>query len=436
MRNNHGPGVLTLQGERWLAGDLLPSLASAWASAMPADAVPRSFASPLPPDPFGPASLGPVQLRNRVIKAATFEGLSPDNVVSPALIEFHRRMSGGGVAITTVSYVAVSRDGRGAPNEIYIHDAAAEGLARIAEVVHAEGAAISAQLGHAGAVGTIRKRYLGPSAGRTIAGTKIEPITAAEIDEVVDQFGRGARMLAEAGFDAVELHFGHHYLVSAFLSPRWNHRTDEFGGSVEHRTRLPRYILSAVRDQVGRRIAITAKLNMTDGIRGGLAVADGIEVARLLESDGHLDALELTAGGSARNQMFMFRGAPPRKEMAAALPGYQGAIFRLAGRAILRRYPFEEAYLLPLARQFRARLSLPLILLGGINTVTTIQQAMADGFEFVALGRALLREPALVAGMASGSIAEGTCVHCNKCIPSIYSGTRCVLDHPEPLVVR
>lgn len=390
----------------------------------------------MPVDAFGPATLGPVQLRNRVLKAATFEGMSPGNLVSPSLIEFHRRLAGGGVAMTTVSYIAVSRDGRGAPNEIYIHDAATAGLARIAEAVHAEGAAISAQLGHAGAVGTIRKRYLGPSPGRTIAGTKIEEISTGEIDEVVDLFGRGARLLADAGFDAVELHFGHHYLVSAFLSPRWNRRTDKFGGSVANRASLARCIATAVRDQVCNRIAVTAKLNMTDGVGGGLQVADSIEVARLLESDGQLDALELTAGGSARNQMFMFRGDPPRREMAAALPGYQGTLFRLAGRAILRRYPFEEAYLLPLARQFRARLAMPLILLGGINTVATIRQAMAEGFGFVALGRALLRDPGLVAAMADGSVTTGTCVHCNKCIASIYTGTRCVLDHPEPLVLR
>jgi 2,4-dienoyl-CoA reductase-like NADH-dependent reductase (Old Yellow Enzyme family) len=384
-------------------------------------------------DPFGPARLGPVPLRNRVLKAATFEGMSPANVVSNSLVEFHRRLAGGGVAMTTVSYVAVSRDGMGAPAEIYIHDAAAEGLARIAQVVHAEGAAISAQLGHAGAVGTIRKRYLGPSRTRTIAGTRVHEISATGIDEVVAQFGAGAAMLAAAGFDAVELHFGHHYLVSAFLSPRWNKRTDDYGGPPANRARLPRRILRAVRGQVGDGVAVTAKLNMTDGIRGGLQVDDSIEIARLLEADGILDALELSAGGSQANQMFMFRGDPPRKEMAAALPGIQGLGFRLAGRALFRSYPFQEAYLLPLARQFRASLRLPLILLGGINTVASIQQAMAEGFEFVAMGRALLRDPGLVAKMASGQVTGGTCVHCNKCIPSIYTGTRCVLDHPDPL---
>lgn len=386
----------------------------------------------MPPEPFRPARLGPVRLRNRIVKAATFEGMSPGGLVSDSLIEFHRRIAAGGTSLTTVSYVAVSRDGRGAPNEIYIHDAAAEGLARIAAAVHAEGAAISAQLGHAGAVGTIRKRYLGPSPGRTMTGTKVEQITAAEIDEVVAQFAGGAAMLAQAGFDAVELHFGHHYLVSAFLSPRWNRRTDHYGGAVTSRAWLPVRILRAVRDATGGRIAITAKLNMTDGIRRGLQTTDSIEIARLLEAEGILAALELTAGGSRANQMFMFRGDAPRAEMAAALPGLAGVGFRLAGRALLRYYPYQEAYLLPLARQFRSALTLPLILLGGISSLATIQQAMAEGFDFVAMGRALLREPDLVARLAAGETTAGTCTHCNKCIPSIFTGTRCVLDHPEP----
>ncbi len=385
-------------------------------------------------DPFAPASLGPAQLRNRVVKAATFEGMSPAGLVSASLIEFHRRMAAGGVGMTTVSYVAVSRDGRGAPNEIYIHDAAGDGLARIAAAVHAEGAAISAQLGHAGAVGAIRKRYLGPSRGRTMTGTKVEEITPAEIDEVVAQFARGAVMLAQAGFDGVELHFGHHYLVSAFLSPRWNKRRDDYGGSVANRAKLALQIVRAARAATAGQLAVTAKLNMTDGVRGGLQAGDSLAIARLLQADGGLDALELSAGGSRGNQMYMFRGDPPRAEMAAALPGAAGVAFRLAGPALLRRYPYEEAYLLPMARQFRAALTLPLILLGGISTLATIRQAMAEGFDFVAMGRALLREPDLVARLAAGDAIAGSCTHCNKCIPSIFSGTRCVLDQPEPLL--
>jgi 2,4-dienoyl-CoA reductase-like NADH-dependent reductase (Old Yellow Enzyme family) len=385
-----------------------------------------------PPDPFAPARLGPLDLRNRVLKAATFEGRSPGHLVSESLIDFHRRIAAGGAAMTTVSYIAVSRDGMGAPNEIYIHDDAADGLARIAAAVHAEGARISAQLGHAGAVGTIRKRYLGPSATRTIAGTRVHPISAAGIDDVVGEFARGARMLAAAGFDAIELHFGHHYLISAFLSPRWNRRRDEYGGSTQNRARLARRVLLAVREEVGPRVAVTAKLNMADGIRGGLQPAESVQIAAILEAEQALDALELTGGGSQLNQMYMFRGDPPRKEFAAALSGAERLGFRLAGRALFRRYQYEECYFLPMAREFRAALSVPLILLGGISTLDSIRRAMAEGFEFVALGRALLREPDLVARLQAGTATAGTCVHCNKCVPSIYTGTRCVLDQPEP----
>lgn len=391
----------------------------------------------MPTDPFAPARLGPIELKNRVIKAATFEGMSPDNVVTDALTDFHRRMAGGGVAMTTVSYLAVSRDGMGAPAEIYIHDRAADGLARIAESVHAEGARISAQLGHAGAVGELPgKRVVGPSTGRTMTGARVAEISSDGIDEVVAQFAEGGRMLAAAGFDAIELHFGHHYLISSFMSPKWNRRTDAYGGSVENRARLGQRILRAVRDATGPGVAITAKMNMVDGLRGGLTIDESLRFAQIYEAEGVLDALELTAGGSRGNQMFMFRGQAPRAEMAAVLPGVQSLGFRIAGRWLFKEYPFEEAYFLPMARRFRAALSLPVILLGGINRRSTIEQAMAEGFEFVAMGRALLREPDLVQRMQAGSADDAICIHCNKCMVSIFSGTRCVIDHPQPLAIR
>jgi 2,4-dienoyl-CoA reductase-like NADH-dependent reductase (Old Yellow Enzyme family) len=388
-------------------------------------------------DPFAPARLGPVDLRNRILKAATFEGMSRKNVVSESLIEFHKRMAAGGLAMTTVSYVAVAKDAMGAPGEIYIHDGAGEGLARIADVVHGDGAKIAAQLGHAGAVGVYPgKRVLGPSRGRTLMGTRVEEITPGQIDEVVAQFAAGAGLLSAAGFDSLELHFGHHYLISAFMSPKWNKRKDDYGGSIENRARVPQQILRAARTAAGDRMAITAKMNMTDGVRGGLQVEESLEFAKIFESEGVLDALELTSGGSQANQMFMFRGGAPRKEMEKILPNPQRLAFKVAGRFIFKEYPFEELYFLEMARRFRKQLSLPLILLGGINTVDSIHQAMDEGFDFVAMGRALLRDPDLVNKMREGTATEGTCIHCNKCMVSIYSGTRCVIDHPEPLKIR
>ncbi len=206
-----------------------------------------------------------------------------------------------------------------------------------------------------------------------------------------------------------------------------NRRTDEYGGSIENRARLARRVTEAVRSAAGRDTAVIAKFNMDDGVAGGLWLDESIEIAKLLEADGHLDALELTGGSSLLNGMYFFRGDVPMKEFIASQPKVVGWGFRLFGKRIFPTYPFEEAFFLPLARQFREALSTPLILLGGINRRDTIDGALAEGFDAVAMARALLREPDLVNRMRDDNRAEGLCIHCNKCLPTIYSGTRCVL---------
>ena len=133
--------------------------------------------------------------------------------------------------------------------------------------------------------------------------------------------------------------------------------------------------------------------------------------------------------------MYLFRGDAPREDFAATLPPLQRLGFKLVASKMMPAYPYEEAYFLYKARQVRDAVDMPLILLGGINTRATIEMAMAEGFQFVAMGRALLREPDLLARMQAGEQLEGNCIHCNRCMPSIYSGSRCVLDHPEPIVV-
>ena len=380
-------------------------------------------------DPFAPARLGPVTLRNRTIKAATFEGATPDHVVSDRLVEFHRAVARGGVGMTTVAYCAVSPEGCGTPNEIVVNDEAVPGLARLAEAVHAEGAAVSAQIGHAGAVaaatglrGRSPSRLFSPLAMRFT-----RPVDDADIARITGEFADAARRVADAGFDAVEVHLGHGYLLSEFLSPKLNRRTDRWGGSLENRSRFPRQVVTAVREAVGDRVAVLAKLNMADGVPGGLWLDQSVPVARLLEQDGALDAIELTVGSSLQNPMYLFRGDAPIHEMAAAFPQPMRTGFKLFGKRFLPSYPYEEGYLLGYARQFRDALDLPLVLLGGINRRDTIERAMADGFEFVALGRALLREPDLINRLRDGSTDEGLCIHCNKCMPTIYRGTRCVL---------
>lgn len=382
---------------------------------------------------FTPERLGPVELRNRVIKAATFEGMSPQGRITDALVDFHRAYAAGGVGMTTVAYCAVSMEGRGAPSEIVLRPQSLEGLSRLADAVHREGAAVSAQIGHAGPVGNRRvtkAKALAASPGWSPLGTRFSEASQDDISRITADFASGARVLQDAGFDAVELHMGHHYLLNSFMSPKWNRRKDGWGGSVEARARFPRQVAQAVREAVGRDIAVTAKFEMMDAVPGGLELDESIALARLLESDGTLDALQLTAGGSLANPMFLFRGDVPRAEFAKTLPVYLRPAFKLVGKRFMPAYPFEESYFRSMAQQFRAALSMPLIALGGLNQLTSMEQALEDGFAFVALGRALLREPDLVAKLAVGEREGSLCTHCNKCMPSIYTGTHCVLVEP------
>ena len=378
---------------------------------------------------FQEAKLGPITLANRFIKAATFEGLAPDNVVSDALINFHRRIAEGGVGMTTIAYCAVSADGQGAPNEIVVGPPAAEGLRRFTDAIHEIGTAASIQLGHAGPVGAgAGQKGLSPS--RVFAPQALRFTRAAGEDDLqraIQSFAGAAKVAADSGFDALELHFGHGYLISSFLSPRLNRRKDRWGGSLANRARLARAVAEAVRESVGDGVALIAKFNMADGVAGGFWLDESVQVAQLLEADGHLNALELSGGSSFQNPMYLFRGEAPIHEMASAFPQPLRTGFKLGAGRFLREYPFEEAYFLPYARQFRAALDMPLILLGGLNRLETVESALAEGFEFVALGRPLLREPGLIRRWQAGNEGEALCIHCNKCMPTIYQGTHCVL---------
>ncbi|MCV6973600.1 NADH:flavin oxidoreductase [Mycobacterium bourgelatii] len=387
------------------------------------------------PDVFSPAKLGPLTLRNRIIKAATFEARTPDALVTDDLIEYHRQPAAGGAAMTTVAYCAVAPGGRTSGEQIWMRPEAVPGLRRLTDTIHAEGALVSAQIGHAGPVADARSnkatalapvRFFNPIAMRFA-----KKASRDDIDDVLADHAKAARFAVEAGFDAVEIHLGHNYLASSFLSPLINRRTDEFGGSLANRAKVARGLVLAVRravDQGPRRIAVTAKLNMADGVRGGISIEEALTTAKWLEEDGGLDALELTAGSSLVNPMYLFRGDAPVKDFAGAFkPPIRWGI-RMTGKKFLREYPYREAYLLRDAKLFRAELSMPLILLGGITNRETMDLAMAEGFEFVAMARALLAEPDLINRIkAEGAAVKSACIHCNRCMPTIYSRTHCVV---------
>lgn len=383
------------------------------------------------PDVFSPAKLGPVTLRNRIIKAATFENRTPDALVSDDLIEYHRLPAAGGVGMTTVAYCAVSPGGRTSGDGLWMRPEAVAGLRRLTDTVHAEGALISAQIGHAGPVADAKSnkaRALAPVRFFNPIGMRFaKKADRDDIATVTAQHADAARYALDAGFDAVEIHLGHNYLASAFLSPLINRRTDEFGGSLANRAKVARGIVAAVHRAVGGQMAVTAKINMADGVRGGISLDESLTTAKWLQDDGGLDALELTAGSSLVNPMYLFRGGTPVKEFAAKFKPPMSWGIRMSGNKFMRRYPYQEAYLLEHARLFRAELSMPLILLGGVTNRETMDQAMSEGFEFVAMARALLAEPDLINRIADEPLTLSECNHCNQCMPTIYERTHCVV---------
>jgi 2,4-dienoyl-CoA reductase-like NADH-dependent reductase (Old Yellow Enzyme family) len=386
------------------------------------------------PDVFAPAQLGPVTVRNRVVKAATFESRSPAGLVTDDLVDYHLAVARGGVGMTTVAYLAVAPEGRTDGRQIQLGEEALPGLSRLTDAVHDEGAAVAAQIGHAGPVANGRANGAQAiSASRMLSPLSLQRVraaTRADLVRITRQYVDGARVALRAGFDSLEIHLGHNYLLSSFLSPNLNRRKDELGGTITHRAAFPRQVVKAVRDTVGDAVAVTAKISMRDGVRAGLQVEESLQFAHMLQEDGALDALQLSAGSSLTNPMYLFRGDVPLREFAAAMPLHVNLGMRVVGRRFLKAYPFDEAFLLPLARQFRETLEMPLMLLGGINRRETLDLAMAEGFEFVAMARALLREPDLVNQMQAGDSAEGVCIHCNQCMPTTYDRTRCVVTEP------
>ena len=386
---------------------------------------------------FSAARLGALELRNRIIKTATYEGMSPGGVPSDALIRHHRDLAAGGVAMTTVAYCAVSPNGRTFEQQMYMREAIVPKLRQLTDAVHEEGAAVSIQLGHCGFfsrnASLPRRCSLGPSFRINEYGLMsgvpfARAMTEADIANAIEEFATAAAMAVRAGFDAIELHLGHGYLLSQFLSPATNRRRDQWGGSFENRTRLPLAVVKRVRERVGSAFPILSKTNLRDGFRGGFELEESVELARRLESAG-VDALVLSGGFTSKAPFYLFRGARPLKEMIEVEHNpLQRLTLRLFGGRVIREYPFKEMFFLDDARAVRRAVHMPLVLLGGILSLDNLETAMREGFDFVAMGRALIADPDLVNRMQRGEAERSRCISCNKCVAEMdRNGVRCVL---------
>ncbi len=388
--------------------------------------------------PFDSYRLAGLTLRNRVIKAATFEGMTPFGRVTDALVKHHSDIAAGGVGMTTVAYCAAAPDGRTFRDQLYLRPEVIPALRGLTDAVHREGAAASLQIGHCGFFSNnrdlIARRPKGPSATVNLLGALsgrpwADEMSQADIDDATTAFVSSARMAREAGFDAVELHLGHGYLLSQFLSPATNRRRDAYGGTLENRARFPVRVVERVRAALPAEFPVLAKVNLRDGFQGGLELDESVDIARMLEAVG-VSAMVLSGGFVSRDAMCLFRGERPLRDMIDVEKSVaQKIALTLFGPMVIKAYPYEPLYFLPLARAIRGAVRTPLVLLGGIRSVADLQRAMDERFELAAMGRPLIHDPGLIAKYAAGAAIESGCVPCNRCVAEMdrEGGVRCSL---------
>lgn len=374
---------------------------------------------------FTPVTLGPLTLRNRSIRSAAFESMCPGNVPSPQLLDYHRSVAAGGVGMTTVAYAAVTRSGLSFDRQLWMRPEIVPGLSELTDAVHAEGAAASIQLGHCGNMS--HKSIcgclpVGASSGFNLySPTFVRGLRADELPEMAKAYGRSVCLAREAGFDAVEIHAGHGYLISQFLSPSTNHRRDEFGGTLANRMRFMEMVMEEVMKAAGNDMAVLVKMNMRDGFRGGMELDESLQVARKLQELG-AHALVLSGGFVSKAPMYVMRGEMPIRTMTHYMTCWWLKYgVRLVGKYMIPSVPFREAYFLEDALKFREVLDIPLVYVGGLVSRQKIEEVLNHGFEAVQMGRALLNEPDFVNRMRREENARCNCRHSNYCIARMYT---------------
>jgi len=390
---------------------------------------------------LSPAKLGSLELPNRLIKAGTYEGKTPEGIPGKLLKDFHMGIAEGGIGMTTLAYCATEADGRIYDQMMYMHEGIRPQLASIIAELQATGARVSGQMAHCGYFSKNTslqrlKRPLGPSrqfnmlglpAGLPYAGA----MTLQDIDYLVQTYFEAALFMKSVGFDALEIHCGHGYGISQFISPKTNRRTDDYGGNTHNRTRLAVRVVEAVRKAVGDDLPIIAKMGLTDGVADGLHETEAIEVAKYLDRAG-CDAIITSGGTSSMNAMKMFRGPSIHHGMIEQEKNIIAKTgLRLIGPSMFKNYPYHELYFRDGCNRVRDAVDCQLIYIGGCSTMESLEQVMNDGIDFVQLGRPLLADPAYArharSALDAGTRYDSGCSHCNRCVSLIDApgGIRC-----------
>lgn len=375
---------------------------------------------------FTPASIGPLKVRNRTIRSAAFESMCPGNAPCGQLLDYHRSVAAGGVGMTTIAYAAVSRSGLSFDRQLWMRPEIIPGLKEITDAIHKEGAAASIQLGHCGNMS--HKSICGVIPVGACSGfnlyspTFVRGLRKDELPRMAKAYGESVNLAREAGFDAVEIHAGHGYLISQFLSPYTNRRKDEFGGSLENRMRFMDMVMEEVMHAAGSDMAVLVKINMRDGFKGGMEIDEAIQVAERLVWDG-AQALVLSGGFVSKAPMYVMRGTMPVKSMTHYMDCWWLKYgVRMVGKWMIPTVPFKEAYFLEDALKFKTTIKdIPLVYVGGLISRRKIDEVLNKGFEFVQMGRALLNDPGFVNKMRADEKACCNCGHSNYCIARMYT---------------
>ena len=381
---------------------------------------------------FTPGKIGPLTLRNRTIRAAAYEGMCPGNAPSEQLFNYHTAVAAGGIGMTNIAYAAVTQSGLSFERQLWMRKEIIPGLRKLTDAIHKEGAAASIQLGHCGNMS--HKRIcgctpVGASSGFNLySPTLVRGLNPSELPAMTRAYGEAVNLAREAGMDAVEIHAGHGYLISQFLSPYTNHRSDEYGGSLANRMRFMKMCMAEVMKAAGSDMAVTVKMNMRDGFKGGMEIDECLEVARTLQDECGVHALVLSGGFVSRAPMYVMRGTMPIRTLTHYMPwGYLPIGVRMVGKYMIPSVPFKEAYFLEDALKFRKALHMPLIYVGGLIARDKIEEVLNDGFQFVAMARALVNDPGFVNRMKTDAHARVDCGHSNYCVARIY--TRAMVCH-------
>lgn len=386
--------------------------------------------------PFDPFTVGPLTLRNRFIKSGANEAMSRHGSPTKALLKHHSDLARGGVALTTVAYGAVSHIGRTLEHQIVMEESVLPDLRAVTDAVHAEGGAASIQITHGGSfvtglkVGTTMSSSSGINKAGLLNGNLWQrAMNEKDMQQIIDEFVAAAKIARQANFDAVEIHMGHGYLLNQYISPLSNKRRDEYGGSAENRARFPARVLKAVKESVGKELAVLAKINVADGVKGGATAEDGMVTAQQLELAG-ADMLVLSGGRNMESTWFMF-GSPINQEAIGRVlksSPISRMLMKVASLSTPKNLKFKEMYFREYSLKIRQSVKLPLAYLGGVKSLENAQQAIDDGFECVVLARALIHDTQLVNKFKSGEATQSGCTNCNACVAYIYhpGGTWCI----------